>query len=198
MTTKNRETFYPKSRAQWRKWLEKNHSKKQSIWLIFYKKSAKTPTLTWSEAVDEALCFGWIDGTKKSIDEERSIQYFSRRKIKSVWSKINKGKVQRLIDEGKMTKAGYESIETAKQNGSWVILDAVEDLKIPKDLAKAFSKNPGSKSFFTGLSRSVKKMILQWLILAKRPETREKRIKEIAERAAQKRKPKHLDVKAKT
>jgi uncharacterized protein YdeI (YjbR/CyaY-like superfamily) len=101
--------------------------------------------------------------------------------------------VQRLIDEGKMTKAGYESIETARQNGSWAILNAVEDLKIPKDLAKAFRENPGSKTFFTSLSKSVKKMILQWLILAKRPETREKRIKEIAERAAQKRKPKHLE-----
>jgi uncharacterized protein YdeI (YjbR/CyaY-like superfamily) len=194
MTTKDIETFYPKSRLQWRKWLEKNHSKKQSIWLIFYKKSANAPTLTWSEAVDEALCFGWIDGTKKSIDEERSIQYFSRRKAKSVWSKINKGKVQRLIDEGLMTKAGLDSIEVAKQNGGWAILDDVEALKIPKDLAKAFKMHPGSKTFFMGLSKSVKKMILQWLILAKRPETREKRIKEIAERGAKKLKPKHLEV----
>jgi uncharacterized protein YdeI (YjbR/CyaY-like superfamily) len=194
MATKDIETFYPKSSAQWRRWLEKNHRKKQSIWLIFYKKSAKAPTLTWSEAVDEALCFGWIDGTKKSIDEERSIQYFSRRKPKSVWSKINKGKVQRLIDEEKMTKAGFESIETAKQNGSWEILNDVEELKIPKDLAKAFRQHKGSKTFFLSLSKSVKKMILQWLIMAKRPETREKRIKEIAERAAKKLKPKHLEV----
>src|SRR5688572_27004047 len=193
MTAKETETFYPKSPLQWRKWLAKNHSKKHSIWLIFYKKSAKALTLTWSEAVDEALCYGWIDGTKKSIDEERSIQYFSRRKPKSVWSKINKGKVQRLIDEGKMTKAGYASIETARQNGSWTILDAVEDLKIPKDLAKAFREHAGSKAFFTGLSKSVKKMILQWIILAKRPRSEERRIKEIAERAAQKRKPKHLE-----
>ena len=186
MPAKDVDTFYPKNRLQWRRWLERNHSKKQSIWLVFYKKNAKTPTLSWSEAVDEALCFGWIDGTKKSLGNDKSIQYFSRRKTNSVWSRINKGKVKRLIDEGLMTAAGFESIATAKQNGSWVILDEVEELTIPKDLSKAFRSQAGSKAFFTGLSKSAKKMILQWIVLAKRPETRQKSIDEVAALAAKK------------
>ena len=151
------------------------------------------PTLTWSEAVDEALCFGWIDSLRKSVDDKTFMQFFCKRKPTSVWSKINKGKVQRLIDEGLITKAGHESIETAKQNGSWIILDHVEELLIPKDLEKEFKSHRGSKVFFMGLSKSAQKAILQWLVLAKRPETRQKRIAEIAELAAQKLKPKQFN-----
>lgn len=150
------------------------------------------PTVTWSEAVDEALCFGWIDRTRNSLDNEAFMRFFCKRKPNSVWSKINKGKVQRLIDEGLITQAGCESIETAKQNGSWTILDDVEELKIPKDLEKEFKTKKGSKDFFLSLSKSVRKSILQWLVLAKRPETRQKRIYEIAELAAQKLKPKQF------
>jgi uncharacterized protein YdeI (YjbR/CyaY-like superfamily) len=117
------------------------------------------------------------------------MQFFCKRKPKSVWSKINKGKVQRLIDEGRITQAGYQSIETAKQNGSWAILDDVEALKIPKDLEKEFKTQPGSKAFFLSLSKSVKKSILQWLVLARRQETRQKRIGEIVQRASKNLKP---------
>lgn len=186
------ETFYPANRKEWRKWLQKNHAIKQSIWVVMYKKDSGIPTITWSDAVDEAICFGWIDSIKKSVDHQQSIQYFSRRKPTSAWSKINKAKVERLTQEGLMTPAGYDSVETAKQNGSWSILDEVEELVIPKDLAKAFKVHPGSKDFFTGLSRSIKKMMLHWVIAAKRPETREKRITELAELAAQKKKPKQF------
>ncbi|WP_240315129.1 YdeI/OmpD-associated family protein [Mucilaginibacter pineti] len=150
------------------------------------------PTLTWSEAVEEALCFGWIDSIKKSVDNETFMQFFCTRKPTSVWSKINKGKVQRLIVEGLITEAGHKSIETAKQNGSWMILDHVEELLIPKELEDAFKIQPGSEMFFMGLSKSVRKAILQWLVLAKRPETRQKRIEEIAALAAQKLKPKQF------
>jgi uncharacterized protein YdeI (YjbR/CyaY-like superfamily) len=186
------ETFYPASRNAWRQWLKKNHKSKQSIWLIIYKKESGKPTISWSEAVDEALCFGWVDSKRKPLDKEKFMQFVCKRKPKGTWSKINKVKVQQLIDDGLMTKAGFDSIETAKQNGSWTILDDVEELKIPKDLAKEFRANPGSKDFFSSLSKSVKKMILQWLVLAKRPETRQKRITEVAELAAQKLKPKQF------
>lgn len=186
------ETFYPTNRQQWRRWLQKHHNTTQSIWVVMYKKDSGVPTITWSDAVDEAICFGWIDSIKKSVDHQQSIQYFSRRKPTSAWSKINKAKVERLTQEGLMTQAGYDSVETAKQNGSWSILDEVEELVIPKDLAKAFKAHPGSKGFFTGLSRSIKKMMLHWVIAAKRPETREKRITELAELAAQKKKPKQF------
>jgi uncharacterized protein YdeI (YjbR/CyaY-like superfamily) len=104
------------------------------------------------------------------------MRFFCKRKPNSVWSKINKGKVQRLIDEGLMTQSGYECIETAKQNGAWTILYDVEELNIPSDLAKKFKKQPDSKDYFISLRKTVRKSILQWLVLAKRPETRQKRI----------------------
>jgi uncharacterized protein YdeI (YjbR/CyaY-like superfamily) len=192
MEKKDTATFCPANRLQWRRWLQKNHAKEQSVWLIYYKKKANISTITWSEAVDEALCFGWIDSTARPIDDEKFMQFFTRRKPNSVWSKINKEKVQRLIDEGLMTQAGYESIEVAKQNGCWSILDKVEALEIPADLAKEFKSYPGSKAYFLSLSRSARKSMLQWLVLAKRPETRQKRITEIASLAARKLKPKQF------
>lgn len=187
-----KEIFYPESLTEWRQWLEKNHLSKPSVWLVFYTKSSGKPTITWSDAVDVALCFGWIDSKKIKIDEETSHQFFSKRKRQSTWSKINKEKIQRLIDIGLMTQAGYESIEIAKQNGSWTILDTVEALMIPEDLEKAFKKRKGSKDYFLTLSKSARKAILQWLVVAKRPETRQKRIDEIAELAGKKQKPKHV------
>jgi uncharacterized protein YdeI (YjbR/CyaY-like superfamily) len=162
------------------------------VWVLYYKNSSGTPSLSWSEAVDEALCFGWIDSIRKPLDHEKFLQFFGKRKPKSGWSKINKAKVARLIEDGLMTAAGYKSIETAKQNGSWSILDEVEEVIIPPDLENAFQANAGSKEFFLSLSRSVRKAILQWLVLAKRPETRQKRINEIAELAALKLKPKQF------
>ncbi len=186
------EIFYPQSLAAWKKWLEKNHISKQAVWLVFYNKNSGKKSITWSESVDIALCFGWIDSKKISIDKETSHQYFSKRKAKSTWSKINKEKIQRLSELGLMSDAGFASIEIAKQNGSWTILDEVEELRIPKDLEKAFTNNPNSKEFYLSLSKSVRKSILQWVILARLPETRQKRISEIVKLAEQKLKPGHL------
>lgn len=186
------ETFCPASQKDWRQWLTKNHSTKQSVWLVYHKKISNVPSISWSQTVDEALCFGWIDSTARPIDEHTFMQFFCRRKPKSMWSKINKAKVELLIREGLMTKAGFDSIAIAKQNGSWTILDAAEGLKIPKDLTAAFKTQRGSKAFFLSLSRSVRKSMLQWLVLAKRPETRQKRIEEIALLAGQKQKPKQF------
>lgn len=192
MQKKETETYCPASRKEWRQWLKENHHSKQSVWLICHKMKSGKPSLSWSDAVDEALCFGWIDSVRKSIDEDSFKQFFGRRKAKGTWSKVNKAKVQQLIAAGLMTKAGLDSIETAKQNGSWIILDAVEELVIPKDLAAAFKTKPGSKDYFLSLSKSVKKAILQWLVLAKLPATRQRRINEIAELAAQRQKPKQF------
>lgn len=177
-------TFYPRNKKEWRKWLEKNHEKKDSVWLVMYKKASGQPTVSWSEAVDQALCFGWIDSIKKKRDEESSIQFFCKRKPQSTWSKINKNKTEHLITAGLMMDAGYKSIEAAKATGSWHILDEVEALVIPDDLEKAFKMHAGSGEYFTGLSRSVKKMMLQWIVMAKKAETRYKRVTEIATMAA--------------
>ena len=187
---KDTEFFYPENRAQWRKWLEENHDSKPFIWLVYYKKETGKPTISWSEAVDEALCFGWIDSTAKSWEGGGFVQYFTKRKPHSTWSKINKEKINQLMSQGLISKAGMDSIERAKQNGSWEILDEVEELIIPTDLENAFKTKPGSSEYFMSLSKSVRKSLLQWLVLAKRQETRQKRILEIVESASQRKKPK--------
>jgi uncharacterized protein YdeI (YjbR/CyaY-like superfamily) len=186
------ESICPSSRQAWREWLQANHAKKQAVWLIYYKKKSNLPTVIYSDAVDEALCFGWIDSKAKPIDEEKYMQFFTKRKPKSIWSKINKEKIERLTKEGLMTQAGFEIIEIAKQNGSWTILDESEALIIPKDLEKGLQKNAAAMDYFSSLSRSDKRNILQWLVLAKRQETREKRIAEIIELAEQMLKPKQF------
>ena len=186
------ESICPSSRQAWREWLQANHAKKQAVWLIYYKKKSNLPTVIYSDAVDEALCFGWIDSKAKPIDEEKYMLFFTKRKPKSIWSRINKEKIERLTKEGLMTKAGFEIIEIAKQNGSWTILDESEALIVPEDLDNAFQKSVSAKDYFSSLSRSDKRNILQWLVLAKRQETREKRITEIIELAEQKLKPKQF------
>jgi uncharacterized protein YdeI (YjbR/CyaY-like superfamily) len=186
------DTFCPKCPNDWREWLAQNHDSKQSVWLVCYKKQANIPTISWSDAVDEALCFGWIDSTRKSIDDQRFIQFFCRRKPNSAWSKINKAKVERLIAEGLMMQAGHKSILKAKENGSWTILDEVEELLVPEDLQKKLSENEIAAAYFEGLSKSVKKIILYWIASAKRTETRQNRINEVATLAAQKQKPKQF------
>lgn len=192
MSALQMDTFCPTNRSDWRKWLMENHQSRQSVWLIYYKIKSGKPTLKYDDAVDEALCFGWIDSKAKPIDDERFMQFFSKRKAKSVWSKINKERVGRLIAEGLMTDAGFECIEIAKQNGFWSILDTAESLEIPDDLEAEFQTIPDSKDYFLSLSRSDKRNILQWLVLARRIETRQKRISEIVELSAQRLKPKQF------
>ena len=189
---KDVEDYCPHDKKDWRKWLELNHIKKEGVWLIFYKKKSPDHNLSWSDSVDEALCFGWIDSTKKTVDCDKFKQYFSKRKAKSNWSKINKVKVKTLIDQGLMEEAGYKSIEIAKENGSWTILDEVEALVIPEDLKSEFANYKGSMEFFDSLSKSVKKGLLYWVISAKRKETRQKRIFEIVENASRNLKPKQF------
>ena len=184
--------FYPKASAAWRKWLEKNHQKKEAVWLVFHKKASGLKSLTWSEAVDEALCFGWIDSKKIKIDETTSHQYFSRRNPKSAWSRINKDKVAALTKAGRMTAAGLEAVTIAKRNGCWSLLNKVDRLEIPKDLEEAFRLWKGSKTYFIGLSKSTRKAMLQWIILAKREATRKKRVEAIAELAARETRPKQF------
>jgi uncharacterized protein YdeI (YjbR/CyaY-like superfamily) len=186
------EVFYPKTLKDWRTWLMKNHQTKSSVWLIYYKKATGKPTISWSEAVDEALCFGWIDSKHVGIDAEQSQQFFSKRKPKGTWSKINKIKIEKLRAEGRMTPSGEEIIAIAKENGSWTILDEVEEMIVPNDLEQALDLKPDAKAFFFSLSKSVQKAMLQWLVLAKRAETRLNRITEIVDLAVKKQKPKQF------
>ena len=189
------EQFYPETKQQWRKWLERNHRRKNAVWLVFYNKKSTRPTLSWSDAVDEALCFGWIDSKAEALNTESHRHYFCKRKPNSTWSKINKQKVETLMANGLMTNAGFDVIEIAKQNGSWTILDEVEELIIPVELEKAFEKFNNSKDYFASLSKSKKKVLLQWIALAKTDTTRQKRIFEIAESASQQQQPKQFTPK---
>lgn len=192
MPINNENTFCPSSREEWRQWLQENHIKEESVWLVQYKVKSNNTSIPWADAVEEALCFGWIDSVRKTIDDESFKQYFCKRKPKSTWSKINKEKVVILTEQGLMADAGLRTIEIAKKNGSWTILDEVEALIVPTDLEEAFEAKPSSKEYYLSLSNSTQKMLLAWVALAKRPETRQKRIDEIAERAAQQRLPKHM------
>lgn len=184
------EVFYPETAADWRSWLEQHHLSRKGVWVVFYRKSSGRASLTWSDAVDVALCFGWIDSKKIRIDDQTSHQFFSRRKAGSTWSAINKDKVTRLTGEGLMAPAGLNSIRQAQEDGSWTLLDTVEALVIPPDLQKALEAFEGAEAYFQSLSKTMRKMLLQWLVLARRPETRQKRVAEIARNASQKQKPK--------
>jgi len=177
--------FHPLSRKEWRGWLKKNHSNSSGVWFVYFKKHTNKPRVTYDEAVEEALCFGWIDSLPRKFDDECSKLLFTPRKPKSVWSKLNKERIEKLIAQGQMTDAGLKKIEAAKLDGSWDTLNESDSLKAPEDLAKAFNANKMAKKHFDSFSNSVKRAILQWLLSAKREETRVKRINEIIGMAEQ-------------
>lgn len=173
-----------KSRAQLRQWLEHNHASSPSIWLIFWKKH--TPYhLPYAEIVDEALCFGWIDSQPRLLDENRSMIRLSPRKTGSGWSKVNKDKIDRLMADGLMTPAGLALIDAAKRDGSWTRLDAAHADSLPPDLVTALAAVPAAAQNFDAFPPSARRAILEWISLAKRPETRAGRIDETARLAGQ-------------
>lgn len=176
--------FYAKDRASWRRWLEKNHASAKNVWLLIHKKSSPRSSVTYVEAVEEALCFGWIDSKPNKRDEHTYVQFFSERKAKSVWSKINKGRIKQLIKDGRMTAAGLAKIEQAKADGSWKTLDTIEELIMPVGLQQAFKKNKKAAGNFAAFPPSVAKAIYHWIISAKTDATRNKRIAETVEQAA--------------
>ena len=175
----DKEHHYFKNATEWREWLMKNHQSSKGVYLIFYKVSSEFESMRWEEAVQVAICFGWIDSTVRKIDEERRKQVFSPRKDKSVWSKLNKTYIEKLIKENLMHESGLAKIEIAKKNGSWESLDAVEELMIPTDLENAFKKNNEAYNNYLNFSPSYRKSYLYWLNQAKREETRTNRITEI-------------------
>ena len=154
------ELIEPRNREQWRAWLERNADSAPSVWLALGKKGGTVTTLTYDEALEEALCFGWIDSLVRKLDDQRYKQLFARRKPRSNWSRINKEKVARLEAAGKMTPAGRAAIELAKANGSWTALDHVEDGIVPDDLAAALAANPDALSNFDSFTAAQRKMYL--------------------------------------
>ena len=190
-TNKGKKTVYAKTRKDWRKWLEKNHQSEQSIWLIIYHKKSKTQSVHYDDAIEEALCFGWVDSTANKRDEESFYLYFAQRKSKSNWSKPNRERVARMIKQGLMTPAGQTQIDLAKKTGTWDALSEVQNNLIPEDLQKLFNRNKSAFKNFQTFSPSSQRVILAWILNAKRPETRQKRIDETVKLAAKNLKANH-------
>lgn len=178
--------FHPLIRKAWRDWLAKNYDKSDGVWFVYFKKHTGKPRVSYEEAVEEALCFGWIDSLPRKLDEDRTKLLFTPRKSKSVWSQLNKKRINKLIASGAMREFGLAKIEAAKKDGSWNTLDASDNLEIPAELAKAFRRDRTAQKNFDGFTTSVKKAILYWLNSAKRDETRAARIVKIVTMAANK------------
>lgn len=176
---------HPKTRAEWRAWLAQHHTQTTGVWLVSYKQATGKARFDYDAAVEEALCFGWIDSKANKLDAERSMLWFSPRKPGTGWSRPNKQRVEKLLAAGLMMPAGLAKIEAAQQDGSWTALDAIENLEIPPDLDRALRTNPIADQHFQAFPRSVKRGILEWIATAKRPETRAKRIDETARLAAE-------------
>ena len=182
-------TTHPKNRSQWRKWLEKNHAICLGVWLVYYKKSSGKAKLVYNDAVEEALCFGWIDSTLRPLDEECFMQRFTPRKPKSGWSGLNKKRIEKMISEGLMTKAGLEKIEHAKKDGSWEILDHIDAIQLPEDFEKVLSKNKKAKINFEKFPPFAKKQFLYHINQARTAATRKERIMLCVKMAAANKKP---------
>lgn len=179
------ETFYASSRADWRDWLAVNHQIKKAVWLIIYRKESKIESVYYPEAVDEALCFGWIDSMPNKRDEQSYYQFFTKRNPKSNWSKVNKDKVAKLIEAGLMMPAGLAMIDLAKKSGTWDALNEVDAVKEPDDLMVVLNQNPKSLENWNNFAKSARRGILEWILNAKKPETRSQRIVETVALAAQ-------------
>lgn len=173
------------SRQQWRAWLASHHAASGTIWLVTFKKAAGERYLPYDAIVEEALCFGWVDGQTRRLDELRSMLLLSKRKRGSAWSGANKRRIASLEAAGQMEAAGREAVESAKADGSWVFLDDVEALIEPPDLREALDGTPHARPAWEGFPKSVKKPTLEWIKRAKKPETRARRIAETAEKSAQ-------------
>jgi uncharacterized protein YdeI (YjbR/CyaY-like superfamily) len=174
-----------KDRATWRRWLQRNHSRTAGVWLELHKKGSRSASVTYEEAVLEALCFGWVDAKANKLDEERFKLWMSPRKAHSVWSAINKGRVAELTDAGLMAPPGLAAVNAAKADGSWMSLEASDALIVAEDLETALAAVAHARSNFDGFPPGVRKQILQWINSAKRPETRAKRVEETARHAGE-------------
>lgn len=173
----------PLDRAAWRAWLSANHATSRGVHLVSWRRASGRTSVPYEDAVEEALCVGWIDSVAGRLDEQRGLQWFSPRRPDGGWARTNKARVERLIAAGLMLPAGLAAIEEAKRNGSWKRLDDVENLVVPDDLAGALDANPPARERWDAFSRSPRRAILDWISQAKRPETRARRIAEAAENA---------------
>jgi uncharacterized protein YdeI (YjbR/CyaY-like superfamily) len=171
--------FTPKHRKDWRDWLRKNHNSKPEVWVVFFKKTSPKTNLSYNDAVEEALCFGWVDGMKRSIDEHRYMHRFSPRKPDSKWSPSNIARVRRMLDAGLMTAAGEKAIAQAKESGSWEQpVTSPGPLPMPPEFDQQLKRNKKARSFFESLAPSYRREYVDWVASAKREATRQRRMEE--------------------
>lgn len=183
--------FFARNRGAWRAWLQRHHASRSEVWLLFYKRHTGKPCVTLAEAVEEALCYGWIDGKLRRIDDEQHLLRICPRKPGSVWSLVNKERVRRLIAEGRMTEAGLRLVEAAKKSGQWQQARTRDQwtMQAPGELVAALAREPRARDFFEGLAPSYRKIYIAWLMDAKRDETRHRRVRTIVDRCLQGKKP---------
>ena len=177
------ERVHPETVQEWRAWLDENHETSPGVWLVSWKKHTGRPTVGYEEAVTEALAVGWVDSKGKRLDDDRTMLYLTRRRPTSGWSRPNKQRVERLLAEGRMGPAGQAAIDAAKETGTWSLLDDVENLVVPDDLAAAFAAHPPAREHWDAFPRSARRATLEWIVQAKRAETRAKRVAEAAAKA---------------
>ena len=173
----------PLSRAEWRAWLADHHGRGDGVWLVLNKKAADSPTLSTDDVVEEAVAFGWIDSVPKTLDGNRWMLWMSPRQPGSNWSRLSKERAALMAEAGQMTDAGQVVIDRAKEDGTWTVLDDVEKLVVPDDLATALASRPPARDQWDGFPPSTRRGILEWILNAKRRPTREKRIRKTAEMA---------------
>jgi len=178
------ERVHAESAAAWRDWLAANHERTHGVWLVSWRTATGRPRMTYEESIVEALAFGWVDSTARTLDDERRMLWFSPRRRGSGWARPNKLRIEQLEREGRLAPAGRAAVERAKADGSWTLLDTVEDLIVPDDLAAAFDEHPGAAGQWEAFPRSAKRAILAWIVQARTPGTRSRRISEAAEKAA--------------
>ena len=173
-------TIEVRNRAEWRAWLAANHDKETQVWLVYYKKKTGKTCVEYEVSVEEALCFGWIDSIIKKLDDTKYTRKFTPRKMSSQWSLSNKKRVNQLIKEGLMTEHGLKKVEASKRSGNWDNPEQKPALtfEIPAEFAEALKKDKRAEDTFFNLAPTYQKQYLGWIEVAKRPETREKRIKE--------------------
>jgi uncharacterized protein YdeI (YjbR/CyaY-like superfamily) len=175
--------YHPPHLAAWRAWLTVNAETERGVWVVSWRKASGREPVAYTDLVEEALCFGWIDSTVNILDDDRGLQLMTPRKAKSTWTRLNRQRVATLEEQGRMTDAGRRAVEVAKENGWWTIYDPVEDLIEPDDLTAALAASPAARSAWDGFPPSAKKQMLWWIISAGKPETRAKRIATIVSEA---------------
>jgi uncharacterized protein YdeI (YjbR/CyaY-like superfamily) len=183
MAISDDERVHPETVEEWRAWLQEHHATSKGVWLVSWKKDTGRPFVAYEDAITEALAVGWIDSQGGHLDENRRMLRFSPRRPRSPWARTNKERVARLVAEGRMQPAGQAAVDVAKANGYWSILDDVEDLVVPDDLAAELDRHPGARASWDAFAPSARRMMLWWIVQARRPETRRARIAETAEKA---------------